>query len=86
MVTTPVLSLGRINARLILADSGAALANETITLTTANTVLCSAVTNRSGVATCRRSAASFLLALLLGYTAIFSGTADYLPSTAGALP
>jgi len=70
-----------------LASNGAGLGSEPVVFTAGTTILCSSTTNGAGEATCNvLTSSSALLALLDadGYTASFSGTADYRPSQATA--
>jgi hypothetical protein len=64
-------------------SAGAPLAGRSVKFSLGTTVLCTAVTNAQGVATCASSIQSGLGTLLnLGYTLSFAGDADYLASTA----
>ena len=79
--------LGKVTARLSLADPALPLAGHTITFTTGSTSLCTATTAADGTATCRLSLAALLTTIFGGgYQAAFAGTPDLLATTgAGAL-
>ncbi len=83
LVTTGTLiQIGTLSARLTGGLPAQPLAGQTITFKgLANLVVCTAVTNADGVATCRLTLVSTLLAALrLGYTAEYAGSTRWLPA------
>ena len=81
------LDMFTLSATLRSEVTGASLAGQPVVFSAGSTVLCRAVTNASGKATCDVFAdPADVLAMLQanGYTASFAGSIDYLPSATSA--
>lgn len=68
----------------MLTAPGGPVAGETVTFKAGARVICTAVTNAQGVASCSGTASVLQIVLGLGYTAQYAGSASYLPSTGKA--
>jgi hypothetical protein len=84
LAVPPIAALGgsTASASLTWVPSGAGVEAETITFTSGNTKLCSAITNISGNAACAIPTADLGMVGTSGYTATFAGDANYTPSSA----
>ena len=72
-----------LSARLTVTAGGAPVPGETISFRVGHALVCTAVTNANGVASCNGSVGGLLsLILNLGYDAAFAGDPGHLPSTA----
>ncbi|HWE67196.1 MAG TPA: Ig-like domain-containing protein [Acidimicrobiales bacterium] len=74
-VLTP--STETLSVTLTNTSNHRSIAGQPISFSTGSTFICTAVTNTNGVASCT-SSAGFSSVLLSGYTAIYSGSIDYL--------
>lgn len=75
------VSIGVLKTRLTTTD-GSPIAGRTVTFRAGGQVLCTAVTNASGVASCSGLGPWLQAILGLGYTAEFAGDGTYAPSVA----
>lgn len=80
------VSLFDLSARLTRADTGAPIPGETVRMTVPRIggtfVVCSAVTDTDGRATCSGSASALSVVLNTGYEARYAGSVAYEPATA----
>ncbi len=77
----PKIYFPKLSARLTIGNPAIPVAGQTIRFTVGTTVLCSAVTDANGNASCSGSLSGDLKVILhLGYNAIFDGDANLLPT------
>jgi hypothetical protein len=81
LTATPAIPSG-ISATLTDSDTGEPLSGQTLVFTAGGSQLCTATTNTNGTASCKTLGALLGALLHLGYTATYSGSADYKPSSA----
>ncbi len=82
LAVEPVLaSTPNVSARLTLGSDGQPLEGNRVSFRSGSTVLCSAVTDADGVATCAPQITGTLASLVGGVAARFNGTGNLSPST-----
>ena len=81
-IIPPKVYLFNLNGTLTTAAGP--LSGETVTFKAGSTVICSAVTNVNGTASCNGIGSLLSIVLSFGYTANFAGSGSFLPSSAHA--